>query len=294
MAAFHRLPFGGADTNRFVVAGLATPLENVLRETQRLGDDTAHIVVAFSLLAVLLAVILSRVLTRPLNMMVAAARRFSREHVMGDLPLARTDEIGQLARSFRDMQVEIQAHLEELQESRNQLQHLARHDALTGLPNRLMFFDRLEHAMAGARRSGMKLAVCFIDLDRFKEINDTLGHAAGDEVLKVMAQRLHSLVREADTVARLGGDEFIILFDGLDDAHPLAMLADKIIRGVCQPVQVEGRQIQVSASVGVSVFPQDAGNASELVHKADVAMYLAKNRGENTAHFYAEGEGRDS
>ena len=166
---------------------------------------------------------------------------------MGDLPLARTDEIGQLARSFRDMQVEIQAHLEELQESRNQLQHLARHDALTGLPNRLMFFDRLEHAMAGARRSGMKLAVCFIDLDRFKEINDTLGHAAGDEVLKVMAQRLHSLVREADTVARLGGDEFIILFDGLDDAHPLAMLADKIIRGVCQPVQVEGRQIQVSA-----------------------------------------------
>ncbi|NYT26417.1 sensor domain-containing diguanylate cyclase, partial [Alcaligenaceae bacterium] len=172
---------------------------NVLRQTQRLRDDTARSVAIFSLLAVLLAVVLSRVLTRPLEMMVKAARRFSRDHVMGELPLDRTDEIGQLARGFRDMQVEIRAHMAELRESRNQLQHLARHDALTGLPNRLMFFDRLEHALAGARRSGAKLAVFFIDLDRFKEINDSLGHAAGDEVLKAVAQRLRSMVREAGT-----------------------------------------------------------------------------------------------
>lgn len=149
IAAFHRMPFGSADTNRFVVAGLSTPVDNVLRQTQRLRDDTARSVAIFSLLAVLLAVVLSRVLTRPLEMMVKAARRFSRDHVMGELPLDRTDEIGQLARGFRDMQVEIRAHMAELRESRNQLQHLARHDALTGLPNRLMFFDRLEACPGG-------------------------------------------------------------------------------------------------------------------------------------------------
>lgn len=100
------------------------------------------------------------------------------------------------------------------------------------------------------------------------------------------------MVREADTVARLGGDEFIILFDGLDDSQSLPMLAAKVIQGVCRPVAVGGRQLRVSASVGVSLFPQDAGNASELVHKADVAMYLAKHRGENIAHFYAKGDER--
>lgn len=292
IAAFYKLGFGQAEAGRFVVAGLSTPLGKVLADTRQLGANTAKIVAAFSLLAVLLAFLASRLLTRPLGMMVQAARRFSREHVMGELPLARADEIGQLARSFHDMQVEIQAHLAELQESRSQLAHLARHDALTGLPNRLLFFDRLEHAVATARRSGKQLAVFFIDLDRFKEINDTLGHAAGDEVLMIIAHRLRGLVREVDTVARLGGDEFIILFDSLGDVQPLKMLAEKIIHGLSQPVEIKGRQLQVSASVGASLFPQDADDANGLVHKADVAMYLAKTRGENTAHFYAEGEER--
>jgi diguanylate cyclase (GGDEF)-like protein len=294
VAAFYKLSFGDAEAYRFVVAGLSTSLDKVLEGTRQLGANTAKIVAGFSLLAILLAFIASRLLTRPLHMMVKAARRFSREHAMGDLPVARTDEIGQLARSFHDMQVEIQAHLEELHDSRSQLEHLARHDALTGLPNRLLFFDRLEHAVAAARRTGRELAVFFIDLDRFKEINDSLGHAAGDEVLKAVAKRLRGLVREADTVARLGGDEFIVLFDTLDDLQSLKHVAEKIIQGLRQPMDVDGQQLQVSASVGVSFFPRDAGNANELVHKADVAMYLAKTHGENTAHFYAEGEERDS
>lgn len=294
VAAFYRLPFGNTEANRFVVAGLSTSLDKVLAGTRQLRADTAKIVVAFSLAAIFLAVLVSRVLAHPLRLMVEAARRFSREHVMGELPLGRGDEIGQLARSFHDMQVEIQAHLAELHDSRSQLDHLARHDSLTGLPNRLLFFDRLEHAVAAARRTGRQLAVFFIDLDRFKEINDTQGHAAGDEVLKSVAQRLRGLVREVDTVARLGGDEFIILFDTLDDPHSLKGLADKIIQGLSRPMDIQGTPMHVYASVGVGIYPQDAANASELVHKADVAMYLAKSRGENTAHFYAEGEERDT
>lgn len=294
VAAFYKLPFDHAEAHRFVVAGLSTSLDKVLAGTRQLGVNTTKIVVGFSLAAILLAFLVSKLLTRPLHMMVAAARRFSREHVMGELPIKRTDEIGQLARSFNDMQVEIQAHLAELHDSRTQLNHLARHDPLTGLPNRLLFFDRLEHAVAAARRTGRELAVFFIDLDRFKEINDTLGHAAGDEVLKAVSHRLRGLVREADTVARLGGDEFIILFDTLDDLQSLKALAEKIIQGLCLPMDVAGHQLEVCASVGASIFPRDASNASELVHKADVAMYLAKTHGENTAHFYAEGEERDS
>ena len=292
VAAFYKLPFGEAGAKRFVVAGLSMPLQKVLEDTRQLAANTARIVAAFSLLAVLLAIVASRLLTRSLNLMVQAAGRFSREHVMGELPLGRSDEIGELARSFRDMQVEIQAHLAELHGSRNQLDHLASHDALTGLPNRRLFFDRLEHAMAAARRSGRELAVFFIDLDRFKEINDSLGHAAGDAFLKAVAQRLRGLVREADTVARLGGDEFVILFETLDDAHSLPVLADKIIRGLCQPLEIAGRPLPVSASVGASVFPRDAGNASELLDKADVAMYLAKARGDKRAHFFAAGDER--
>lgn len=294
VAAFYKLSFGKAKANRFVVAGLSTSLDKVLAGSSQLGVNTAKIVAGFSLLAILLAILVSRVLTRPLHMMVTAARRFSREHVMGELPLKRADEIGQLARGFHDMEVEIQAYLAELHNSRSQLDHLARHDPLTGLPNRLLFFDRLEHAVAAARRTGRELAVFFIDLDRFKEINDSLGHAAGDEVLKAVSARLRSLVREADTVARLGGDEFIILFDTLDDLQSLQGLSEKIIQGLSQPMDLAGHRLEVRASIGASIFPRDAGNASELVHKADVAMYLAKTHGENTAHFYAQGEARDS
>ncbi len=289
LAAFSRLSFGNAQANRFVVAGLAMPMDRVLADTHLLGVTAVKTVVVFSALAILISFLLSRVLTRPLKMMARAAKRFSREHDMGELPVGRKDEIGQLARGFNDMQVEIKAYLEELHESRSKLEHLARHDTLTGLPNRLLFFDRLELAVAAARRSGKQLAVFFIDLDRFKEINDDQGHGAGDEVLQVIAQRLKGMVREVDTVARLGGDEFIILFDGLGDVRPLEMMAQKVVQGVAQPMDLNGRSVAVSASVGISIFPEDAPSANELVHKADLAMYRSKALGENAAYFYSEG-----
>lgn len=289
VAAFHKLPFGDAAASQFVVIGLSQPLDKVLGETRAMGIKTLQIVLAFSILAMLLSFVVSRFLTRHLNKIVDAVRRFSREHVMGELPLDRKDEIGLLARSFNDMQVEIRAQMAELHESKQQLDHLARHDTLTGLPNRMMFYDTLEHEMAAMRRAGKQLAVFFIDLDRFKEINDSLGHAVGDEVLRTAARRLKSMVREVDTVARLGGDEFMLLLSGMDDVQHLPAIARKIVEGVSRPIHVGPRELRVSVSIGISLYPRDAANAADLVHKADLAMYQSKTAGRDVYMFYAGG-----
>jgi diguanylate cyclase len=289
VAAFHKLPFGDAAAGQFVVIGLSQPLDRVLGETRAMGMKTLQIVLAFSILAMLLSFAASRYLTRHLNMIVDAVKRFSREHVIGELPLGRNDEIGLLARSFNDMQREISAHMAELNESRQKMDHLARHDTLTGLPNRMMFFDTLGHEMAAMRRTGKQLAVFFIDLDRFKEINDSRGHTVGDEVLRVSARRLRGMVREVDTVARLGGDEFMILLCCLDDVQHLPAIAQKIIDGVSRPIEIGHDELQVSASIGISLYPRDSANAAELVHKADLAMYQSKTAGRNAYMFYADG-----
>ncbi len=287
VAAFHRLHFGDISADQFVVIGLAQPLAKVLGETHALGVRTVLIVLMFSVLAILLSYAVSRLMTRPLNMIVRAVEQFSREHVMGELPLGRNDEIGLLARSFNVMQIEIKAHLAELYESKRQLDHLARHDTLTGLPNRMMFFDTLEHEMATMRRVGKQLAVCFVDLDRFKEINDSLSHTVGDEVLRTTARRLKGMLREADSVARLGGDEFMILLNSLEDVQHVAVIAEKLIDCISAPIHLGPHDLQVSASIGISLFPSDATLSDDLVHKADLAMYEAKRAGRNAWRFYA-------
>ncbi len=286
VAAFHRLHFGDIAAGQFVVIGLAQPLAKVLGETRALGVRTVLIVLIFSILAILLSYAVSRLMTRPLNMIVRAVEQFSREHVMGELPLGRNDEIGLLARSFNVMQIEIKAHLAELYESKRQLDHLARHDTLTGLPNRMMFFDTLEHEMATMRRVGKQLAVCFVDLDRFKEINDSLSHTVGDEVLRTTARRLKGMLREADSVARLGGDEFMILLNSLEDVQHLPGIAEKLIDCISATIHIGPHDLQVSASIGISLFPGDATLSEDLVHKADLAMYAAKHAGRNAWRFY--------
>ncbi len=154
------------------------------------------------------------------------------------------------------------------------------HDPLTGLPNRVLFNDRLEHGLAQARRHGWSLAVMFIDLDDFKKVNDTHGHAAGDSVLMAVASRLSHCVRDDDTISRHGGDEFLYLLSEVKDRQDLATIAQKIVDSIQSPcsVTVNGLAIQasVSASVGVSVFPQDGTTPEALIHSADKAMYQAK------------------
>jgi diguanylate cyclase (GGDEF)-like protein len=289
MAAFVRLPFGGTAENRFVILGLSQPLDSIARETSRLGLDTIKIVLVFSMLALILSAVVARVVTGPLNAIVRAINRFSKERVISTLPLARNDELGLLSRSFHDMQREIMVHLSELNESRKVLDHLARHDTLTGLPNRRMFFDRLEHAIANSRRSGKQLAVLFIDLDRFKDINDSFGHAVGDGVLIRVASLLKSAVREVDTVARLGGDEFVILLDTIDDPQHVTVIIRKLHTLFQRPMRMGGHELQVHASIGAGIFPRDGNDADELMQNADQAMYHSKKDGKSTSNFHLFG-----
>jgi diguanylate cyclase (GGDEF)-like protein/PAS domain S-box-containing protein len=163
---------------------------------------------------------------------------------------------------------------------------LARFDSLTGLPNRNMFLGELDRALARARRNSESLAVCFIDLDRFKSINDTLGHGAGDELLVVMAARLQGVLRQSDLVARLGGDEFVVLLEGNAEAADLGTIAQKMLAAIAEPVVLDGCTFLVTGSLGLGRFPDDGHDAASLLKQADAAMYLAKERGKNNWQFY--------
>jgi len=156
------------------------------------------------------------------------------------------------------------------------MSHLAQHDILTGLPNRLLLTDRLDRAIAAARRHGSSMAVLFVDLDRFKRINDRLGHAAGDQLLKSVASRLAARVRESDTVSRHGGDEFVVLLPEVACAEDAAFSADSLLAAIAAPHRVEGRDLYVTASVGIGVYPTDGTDAETLLKKADLALLGAK------------------
>ncbi len=160
---------------------------------------------------------------------------------------------------------------------------------LTGLPNRRLIHERLEQALAHARRYGTEVCVLFIDLDDFKVINDELGHEAGDAVLKSVAQRLLGMMRKVDTVARLGGDEFVVLLGAPTPPKYLMSIAEKLIEGLKEPILVEskGRTLQVGASIGISQYPQDGTSAEEILANADRAMYQAKAAGRDRFRLFS-------
>jgi len=166
------------------------------------------------------------------------------------------------------------------------IQHLAHHDSLTGLPNRVLFQERLKSALAQARRVDHKVALMFLDLDKFKDINDTLGHHIGDLLLKAVAKRLLRCVRETDTVARLGGDEFAVVLTNLVDPEGAGNVADSIIASIAEPFGLEEHEVPTSTSVGITVFPDDADDADQLLKNADLAMFRAKADGRNGYRFY--------
>ena len=173
-----------------------------------------------------------------------------------------------------------------LKQAEEQLRHMALHDVLTGLPNRRLLAETLESALARAQRHGHRLALLFLDLDRFKLVNDTLGHAAGDELLGEVARRLRAAVRQEDLIARLGGDEFTVVLEELQHPDNAAHLARKLIEAVARPMQLCGRELTPSTSVGIAIYPDDARSAADLSKAADAAMYRAKQRGRHTFEFY--------
>jgi diguanylate cyclase (GGDEF)-like protein len=167
----------------------------------------------------------------------------------------------------------------ELNIARERARQLATYDQLTGFANRALFQDRLEQAVAAARRNRQRLAVLFLDLDEFKHVNDTLGHLAGDALLRLAAQRIGSCLRKSDTGARLGGDEFAILVTSLTDEDDALRIAEKVLALLREPLAIKGAHQAISASIGIATFPRDAGSAEELLKRADAAMYQAKAAG---------------
>jgi diguanylate cyclase (GGDEF)-like protein/PAS domain S-box-containing protein len=172
-------------------------------------------------------------------------------------------------------------------QAEERLQYMATHDGLTGLPNRLLLTDRIETALSRAKRSGKRVCVMFLDLDRFKDVNDTLGHKIGDELLKELARRVRGVLRETDMLVRLSGDEFVVVLEDLGEREPPEGVAQKILDTVRQPYQLSGNDVQVSASIGLCLYPGGAEDTESLLRNADAAMYRAKEMGKNTWQVYS-------
>ena len=171
--------------------------------------------------------------------------------------------------------------ISETRETELALQHLATHDALTDLPNRFLMADRLSQLLARAKRSSAAFAVLFMDIDRFKGVNDSRGHEFGDLLLRAVAKRLTSTVRQSDTVARIGGDEFVIILENLHQIAEADEVASKVQRALARPFTLERRRLKVTASIGISFYPENGEDTDTLLRAADYAMYLAKRRGGN-------------
>lgn len=256
--------------------GMAQPLSVVLADVERLRTAILQIVLAVGVACLLVAVVVARTLARPINDIGNAARQFAQGEGIGALPTHRPDEIGDLARSFQLMHDALEQQMGALQKSQQELSDLARLDGLTGLANRRMFHERLQSALAQRRRSGQVVALLCLDLDSFKQINDTHGHDAGDCVLKTVAQRLRANTREVDTPVRLGGDEFAVVVAPAPEVHQLATLAEKLVQAVSAPIPWQNQVFRVGCSMGIACTPVDGECEASLMSAADAAMYAVK------------------
>ena len=283
-----------------------------------LGIVTLVLIVSL-LVTFVLSAQLQRFITDPLLRLSAIARQVSTEknyavRVIGE----GKDELGNLITDFNTMLDEIQSRDNELRDNRlkleervarrtreleianeqlelskekaesvaSRMEYHAHHDALTGLPNRVLLNDRITSELAHARRQQTNAALLFLDLDRFKIINDSLGHAVGDQLLRVISRRLNNCVRDEDTVARLGGDEFMILLPRISGSADAGRIAKKIIECLVDPISCNGHELHITTSIGISIYPYDGADAETLIKHADISMYRAKELGRNKAVYY--------
>ncbi len=199
-----------------------------------------------------------------------------------------------LRRHVESLEQVIEDRTRGLEAANRQLRHLATHDSLTGLPNRILLEDRLAQAIAHATRDGHTFAVAIFDLDRFKDINDSFGHGIGDELLKEVARRLQGIARSIDTVVRLGGDEFVMIIDHLAQPTDALVVAQRAITALQKPLNIGRKNIQSSASVGIALFPQDGSSVETLMAHADAAMYFVKQHGRNNVQYFEPGMDADT
>ncbi len=278
--------------NMYVVAAL--PEIDLLASTRHLATVATLLTIGTMALALaLLYIILRHLLLAPLKKLGHAAREVGEGNLSIELGIHRSDEIGALATAFEEMGCSLRSSHEEIA-------HLAYHDSLTGLPNRRMFTEFLENAVAHARRHSETLGLLFIDIDDFKHVNDSLGHQVGDDLLREVAERLVEALRDTDCVsrnvseergsaiARIGGDEFIILLPSIDKPLNAAAVADRLLLGLSDKFSCGDKDLGIKASIGITTYPQDAVSAAELIKTADIAMYHAKEQGKNNYQFYKD------
>ncbi|UCE89277.1 MAG: EAL domain-containing protein [Pseudomonadota bacterium] len=251
--------------------------------TELAGQLSGYVVV---LAAASIAVVLTgfflfhRTLLRPIASVARALKEEASGRAITAVPASRAEEIRNLADAFEEMREQVrmrQAHLD----------HMAHHDHLTDLPNRALFRDRLEHALARAQRERHLVGLMFLDLDRFKQINDSLGHGVGDQLLQGVARRIRVVVRNTDTVARLGGDEFAVIVEDADSADQIASVGQKILDTLAEPFTIDEHTVHATTSIGIALAPTDDRNTEALIKDADVAMYHAKAQGRHRLHFYS-------
>jgi diguanylate cyclase (GGDEF)-like protein/PAS domain S-box-containing protein len=200
-----------------------------------------------------------------------------------------TEVITSYWRNPRNGRIEIHGVTRDISERKEveaKIAHMAQHDPLTGLPNRALFADRLERALAASKRNGISTALMFLDLDKFKPVNDTYGHAVGDVLLQQAADRMKSALRASDTVGRIGGDEFVVLLPAVDRAEVALLVAEKLLEALRKPFSIEGRSIEISCSIGIAMHPEDGRDEIELAKNADTAMYWAKKDGGDCARMF--------
>ena len=214
-------------------------------------------------------------------------QRHEAEHALMRANSEMEQRVNERTAELAAANAQLQEEIFERMQTEQRVWHLAHHDTLTGLPNRALLQDRLDQALTQAGRHDSRVAVMFLDLDRFKSINDTLGHSVGDELLKRVAERLRAGVRSMDTVSRLGGDEFVVLLHEVGIPEDVVMVAEKVLASLAPVLHVNGHALHVTPSIGISVYPDDGTDAMQLMKNADTAMYHAKAAGRNNFQFFA-------
>lgn len=280
----------GTDAAKPAQLALLVSLEKLNRETLMLIFASFLFGIVILSAAYLIFMRLSRKVSRP----VEELNRVMREVETGRdystrAPILSDDEIGELATRFNDMlgalekqNSNLNVELTERKHMQDKLDRLAHYDTVTQLPNRYFFNDRLDIALQQSELFERPMAVVFVDLDNFKLVNDSYGHHVGDQLLKIVAERLTGALRSGDIVSRLGGDEFAIIIESLVETGPIVGIAEKLIQNLTLPLHLDGNDIVVSGSIGIAMFPEDADNAETLLRYADMAMYAAKGEGKNT------------
>ncbi len=253
-----------------------------LTKTARTLSSSILGIAFFGILLITFAYIfLNRTLLRPIAETAMALKQEAQGVLDITPPPASLQETANLVEAFNEMRKQV--HMRQ-----QHLDHMAHHDALTRLPNRVLFRDRLEHALKIAAREGRLIGLMFLDLDRFKQVNDSLGHLVGDELLKIVAERLRALTRESDTVARLSGDEFAVLVEGINERDDMVPLAEKVLDALEQPIEIAEHELRITVSVGIAMAPLDDVVADNLIRDADTAMYSAKQQGRAAYRFFTD------